>query len=66
MNDASRPPSPPSSSSTAEPAMPGLPAELAHLFRHSLRDSLIHPLMPMVQHYRQALRDAATPPGDAS
>lgn len=39
------------------PACPGappeLPAELAHLFRHALRDGRIHPLMPLVLRYRQ-------------
>ena len=39
--------------------MPGLPAELAHLFRHALREQRIHPLMPMVQQYRQAAAAAA-------
>ena len=30
-----------------------LPVPLAHLFRHSLRDGRVHPLMHIVQRYRQ-------------
>lgn len=29
------------------------PVALAHLFRHSLRDGRVHPLMHIVQRYRQ-------------
>lgn len=29
------------------------PVSLAHLFRHSLRDGRVHPLMHIVQRYRQ-------------
>lgn len=34
-------------------APPALPADLAHLFRHALREGRIHPLMPLVLRYRQ-------------
>lgn len=34
-------------------APPALPADVAHLFRHALRDGRIHPLMPLVLRYRQ-------------
>jgi len=29
------------------------PLALAHLFRHSLRDGRVHPLLHIVQRYRQ-------------
>lgn len=29
------------------------PVALTHLFRHSLRDGRVHPLMHIVQRYRQ-------------
>jgi hypothetical protein len=29
------------------------PASLAHLFRHSLREGRVHPLLHVVQRYRQ-------------
>lgn len=29
------------------------PAALTHLFRHSLRDGRVHPLLHIVQRYRQ-------------
>lgn len=32
---------------------PVAPAELAHLFRHSLRDGRVHPLLHLVRRYRQ-------------
>lgn len=40
------------------PAVPDKPpvvqvATLAHLFRHSLRDGRVHPLLHLVQRYRQ-------------
>jgi hypothetical protein len=60
MNDTTHTPGLPSA---PEPTIPGLPAELAHLFRHALRDQRIHPLMPMVQQYRQAAA-AAGPKAD--
>ena len=34
-------------------AVPVAPVALTHLFRHSLRDGRVHPLMHVVQHYRQ-------------
>jgi len=65
MNDPTRPAGSPGPSSPPDTKVPGLPAELAHLFRHSLRDSRIHPLMPLLQHYRQAALDADKPEGEA-
>ncbi|WP_259372619.1 hypothetical protein [Piscinibacter defluvii] len=36
------------------PATPNKPpVALAHLFRHSLRDGRVHPLLHLVQRYRQ-------------
>ena len=36
------------------PATPDSPpVALAHLFRHSLRDGRVHPLLHVVQRYRQ-------------
>lgn len=36
------------------PTTPQAPSvALAHLFRHSLRDGRVHPLMHIVQRYRQ-------------
>jgi len=35
---------------------PVVPVELAHLFRHSLRDGRVHPLLHVVQRYRQESR----------
>jgi hypothetical protein len=32
---------------------PVLPVALTHLFRHSLRDGRVHPLLHVVQRYRQ-------------
>ena len=42
------------------PAVPDKPpvvvaATLEHLFRHSLRDGRVHPLLHIVQRYRQAV-----------
>jgi len=31
------------------------PAAISHLFRHSLRDGRVHPLLHLVQRYRQEL-----------
>lgn len=31
-------------------------AELAHLFRHSLREGTVHPLLHLVQRYRRESR----------
>ena len=36
-----------------QPLMPGLPDDVAQLFRHSLRDGRIHPLMPLIVRYRR-------------
>ncbi len=37
------------------PATPDAPPPaLTHLFRHSLRDGRVHPLLHIVQRYRQA------------
>lgn len=36
--------------------VPVAPAVLTHLFRHSLRDGRVHPLMHLVQRYRQEAR----------
>jgi hypothetical protein len=37
--------------------VPVAPVALAHLFRHSLREGRVHPLLHVVQRYRQeALR----------
>ncbi|WP_348753807.1 hypothetical protein [uncultured Aquincola sp.] len=37
------------------PAAPAaLPQALTHLFRHSLREGRVHPLLHVVQRYRQA------------
>lgn len=33
--------------------VPFAPVALAHLFRHSLRDGRVHPLLHVVQRYRQ-------------
>ncbi len=38
----------------ALPMAPVVPVALAHLFRHSLRDGRVHPLLHVVQRYRQA------------
>ena len=36
------------------PATPDAPPDaLTHLFRHSLRDGRVHPLLHIVQRYRQ-------------
>lgn len=35
------------------PVAPVAPVELSHLFRHSLRDGRVHPLLHVVQRYRQ-------------
>lgn len=35
------------------PVAPVAPVELSHLFRHSLRDGRVHPLLHLVQRYRQ-------------
>ena len=32
---------------------PALPVALAQLFRHSLRDGRVHPLLHLVRRYRQ-------------
>jgi hypothetical protein len=32
---------------------PVMPVALTHLFRHSLRDGRVHPLLHVVQRYRQ-------------
>jgi hypothetical protein len=55
----------PSTLNPPEPDTPGLSPDLARLFRHALRDSRIHPLMPMVQSYRKAAA-SASPPADPS
>lgn len=34
-------------------AVPVAPVVLTHLFRHSLRDGRVHPLLHLVQRYRQ-------------
>lgn len=34
-------------------APPVVPVALTHLFRHSLRDGRVHPLLHVVQRYRQ-------------
>jgi len=33
--------------------VPVAPVALTHLFRHSLRDGRVHPLLHLVQRYRQ-------------
>jgi hypothetical protein len=35
------------------PVIPDTPAALTHLFRHSLRDGRVHPLLHVVQRYRR-------------
>jgi hypothetical protein len=35
------------------PVAPTLPVALMQLFRHSLRDGRVHPLLHVVQRYRQ-------------
>jgi hypothetical protein len=35
------------------PMAPTVPVALTHLFRHSLRDGRVHPLLHVVQRYRQ-------------
>jgi hypothetical protein len=37
----------------ATSATSALPATLAHLFRHSLREGRVHPLLHAVQRYRR-------------
>ncbi len=38
---------------TAPTTLVAPPVALTHLFRHSLRDGRVHPLMHIVQRYRQ-------------
>lgn len=38
-----------------------LPSRIAHLFRRSLAQGRLHPLMPLLVHYRQS-RGAGGPP----
>lgn len=36
-----------------KPPVPVAPVAVTHLFRHSLRDGRVHPLLHLVQRYRQ-------------
>lgn len=49
----------PTSVTPLTPVVPGLPADLARLFRHSLREGRVHPLMPLLLRYRLAPRPDA-------